>query len=295
MNPKLTAIPFALALAGAGPAFALDELQVYGIANFNGSGQCSSGKSHQRHVTTAALFSAPFQILIGAGLWDGAATVNNSSARGSYFTDAGKAGACGCSADDLNVDRGIDDPDVIWVHTHGSHTASGGSYYSNISMGTNAYVCEPRTDQNLRVGQNGGDLDIAVIKACQSADYDVFVNGGYRAQITTSTSGFSMWNGFHGDSSCSSSTEIAALTYAWSSFSDGAGENWIDLFYADAPTIDDDDCPASIVMGATAIDRNNMYAFGGWLDRKNTGSKTGSVMFSIAGCDPSRGRVLPSS
>jgi hypothetical protein len=36
-----------------------------------------------------------------------------------------------------------------------------------------------------------------------------------------------------------------------------------------------------------------MYANGGWLDRKNTGTKSASTIFYISGCDPSNGRVLP--
>ena len=102
-----------------------------------------------------------------------------------------------------------------------------------------------------------------------------------------------MWNGFHGDSSCSSATEVNALVYAWSSFTDGAGENWLDLFYDDSSSADSDDCPTSIVMGATAAARMSMYTHGGWLDRKATGSKTSSTLVYIGGCDPANGRVLP--
>lgn len=294
MNPRHLLIPLA-GLAFAQPALATDDLQVYGIANFNGAGQCSSGNSHQRHVTTAALFASPFNFFSAVGMWNAVTTLNNTNAQGRWFSDAGKAASCSCTADDLNASHGIDDADVIWVHTHGSHVASGGMYYSSLSMGTNAYACEARTDTNIRAGQNGGDLDIAVIKACQSADYDVFVNGGYRPQISSATGGFTMWNGFHGDSSCSSATETNAFTYSWSTFSDGAGENWIDLFYNDSPVADSDDCPTSIVMGSTPVARLIMYANGGWRDRKNTGDKTASTLFYIAGCDPSNGRVLPTN
>jgi hypothetical protein len=282
-------LPFAgLALAAfPAPAHALNEVQVYGIAQFGGSGQCgSSGMTHTVHTSTASAFRGTFDLLSLLGLWNTAHTRNNSSARGSYFTDASKAGSCACSANDLAADAGVDDADVIYVHTHGGHSTS--PAYSSLSMGNSSYDCSVRTDQNMLLGN--GDLDIAVIKACQSADYDTWANGGYRQQITNSTSGFTMWNGFHGDSSCGSHVTSYVSDYSSSSISNGAGENWLDEAY---DTSGDDDCPVSIVMGSSSSARRNMYEYGGWLDRKNTGNKTGSTIFYIAGCNPDNGRTLP--
>lgn len=272
-------------------AHALNETQVYGIAQFGGTGQCgSSSQTHTVHTSTAAAFRSTFDLLSLIGLWDTAHTRNNSSARGSYFTDATKAASCACSADDMAADAGTDEADVIYVHTHGGHSTS--PAYSSLLMGNSSYDCSVRTNQNMFFGNSSGagDLEIAIIKACQSADYDTWLNGGYRQQITNSTSTFTVWNGFHGDSSCGSHVTSYVGDYSSSSIFNGVGENWLDEAYDSSG---DDDCPVSIVMGSSHSARVNMYEYGGFRDRKNTGSKTGSTYFYIAGCNPDNGRTLP--
>ena len=136
------------------------------------------------------------------------------------------------------------------------------------------------------------DTQIAVVKACQSGDYDVWQNGGYRQQFLASSSKMSMWNAFHGNSSCTWTTSWWVEDYAEDSVYNGVGENWIDEAYSDS-WFSGDDCPTSIVFGSTTAARQDLYTNGGWLDRKNTGSKTGSSMFYISGCSPDSGRTLP--
>lgn len=274
----------ALALV-SGAAFAADEVIVYGIANFGGAGQCgSSDMTHSVHTSTAAAFKAPFTFLQTYGLWDESYTRNNSSARGSYWEDASKQ----ASAQDTVDNYGTDNVDVVYVHTHGGHSTS--PAYSSLSMGNSSYDCSVRTNEDMLFGNPGGDLEIAVIKACQSADYQTWQNGGYRQQFTDSNSTFTMWNGFHGDSSCGSHVTDYVSDYAWSSFSNGVGENWLDEAYDSSG---DDDCPVSIVMGDSKSKRVHMYEWGGFTDRENTGSKTGSTYFYISGCDPKNGIKLP--
>ena len=276
-------------LALPATAHALDETQVYGIANFGGAGQCGAmSQTHSVHTATAAAFAAPFTLMKVAGLWDESYTRNNGSARSTYFTDASKKS----SGDDLALNYGADDPDVIYVHTHGGHDTTGVGN-SSLLMGTSSYECTPRTDKNMLWGNNGGDLDIAVIKACESGDYDVWREGGYRQQFTTSNSSLRMWNAFHGDSSCGSHVTSYVSSYSWASFYDGAGENWIDAAYDDNSGANSDDCPVSIVMGSSFANREAMFEHGGWLDRKDTGAKTGSTIWYMGGCDPDNGRVLP--
>lgn|GEM_PF-2311483 len=271
-------------------ASAANEVQVYGIAQFGGAGQCgNSDMTHPVHTETAKAFLKPFAILQTIGLWDAVAMLNNSNAKSSLFTDPGKAAACSCTADDTAIDKGLDEADVVYVHTHGSHSAS--PAWSSLSMGKSGtgLMCSARTDLNMRWNS---DLDIAVIKACQSGDYDTWANGGYRQQITTSGSPFRMWNAFHGDSSCGSHVTSYVGSYAAESFFDGVGENWLDEAY---DTSGDDDCPVSIVMGSSYANRKNLFENGGWLDRKDTGSKTSSTIFYFHGCAPSSGRKLPTS
>jgi hypothetical protein len=294
MRPLHLFLPLVgLALGLPRSALALDEAQVYGIANFGSAGECTGGKTHLRHTVTAANFLEPFQDMTVLGQWDETSTMDNLDARGSYFTDSTKATSCACTADDQSLDTGVDEADVIFVHTHGGHTASGNVYYSNLAMGNASYDCSVRTDNNMKFGVDGGDLEIAVVKACQSGDYDVWANQGYRQQLTESGSTMSMWNAFHGNSSCTSATEAEVSAYAWSSLSDGAGDNWLDLFYDDDAGVDSDDCPTSIVMGSSSSLRSTMYTYGGFMDRIDTGSKTGSTIHYIGGCDPANGIVLP--
>jgi hypothetical protein len=69
------------------------------------------------------------------------------------------------------------------------------------------------------------------------------------------------------------------------------GENWIDEAY-DWGVLEDD-CPVSIVFGSSKSARRDMFTYGGWRDRKNTGSKTGSTIFYVRGCNPDNGSKLP--
>ncbi len=285
----LPALTMVLALA-AGESHAYDETHAYGVANFGGSGECSGASTHSIHEDTADAFDDHFDDLVADGDWNQSYQRNNTSVRGSYWTDSSKAGDCSCTADDTRASYGADEADVIFIHTHGSHKDGASTNYSKIGMGNSSYDCWVRTDDNMLFNS---DLEIAVIKACQSGDYEVWQNGGYRQQITTTSSSFTMWNAFHGDSSCGSKVKRYVKRYAEDSDSNGVGENWIDEAYDKDWGSNNDDCPVSIVFGSTSSKRENMYEWGGWRDRKDTGSKTGSTIFYIGGCDPSSGISLP--
>ncbi|NOK32930.1 hypothetical protein HMI49_06925 [Corallococcus exercitus] len=277
------------ALAGALllPAAALaDETHVYGIANFGGAGQCNAD-SHSVHTKTAAEFAGYFNSLVSSGLWSDVRTINNSSARADLWTDASKAAAV--DAKDTLANAGVDDADVLFVHTHGGHNES--ALRSWLVMGTDVDSCSAITDIHMNLGN--GKLNIAVVKACQSGDYQVWKQGGYRQALVTPTSGFSMWNAFHGDSSCGNFVKRYVKRYVSSSRSDGVGENWIDEAYDWDIGKNNDDCPVSIVFGETKAARVAMFENGGWRDRKNTGSKVASTYFYVGGCDPSGGQKLP--
>lgn len=273
----------------AGSAAAWDETHVYGIAEFGDSGECgSSGMTHKVHTKTAGKFADHFDDLMASGDWDDVDTRNNKSARGSYYTDSTKAASCSCTADDVRGGYGADEPDVFYVHTHGGHRHS--DWSSSLSMGNSSYDCTVRTTENMLWNS---DTEIAVIKACQGGNYDVWQNGGYRPDFTNSGSSFTMWNAFHGNSSCGSHVKSYVKRYARDSDWNGVGENWIDEAYDKDWGSNNDDCPVSIVMGSNSSDRETMFEYGGWRDRKNTGSKTGSTIFYVSGCDPSDGATLP--
>ncbi|RKH50470.1 hypothetical protein D7X96_12735 [Corallococcus interemptor] len=274
------------ALALLLPAAALaNETHVYGIANFGGAGQCNAD-SHSVHTQTAAEFAGYFNSLVSSGLWSDVRTLNNSSARTDLWTDLSKGPVA--DAKDTQANAGVDDADVFFVHTHGGHSEA--SQRSWLVMGSNADACAATTDLHMNLGN--GKLDIAVVKACQSGDLQVWKDGGYK-QLVTSSSGFSMWNAFHGDSSCGNFVKRYVKRYVKNSRGDGVGENWIDEAYDWDLGKNNDDCPVSIVFGQTKAQRVAMFEFGGWRDRKPTGSKVGSTYFFVGGCDPSSGQKLP--
>lgn len=270
----------------ASAALAWDETQSYGVANFGGAGECGSkGQTHSVHTKTSKAFDDAFDDLQASGKWDTSHMRDNKSSRGSYWEDPGKQ----ASGDDLRVDYGIDDADVIYIHTHGGHSLSG-TPRSWLSMGNSGYDCSVSTSADMFFDS---DLDIAVIKACQSGDFDVWQAGGYRQQLTDSSSQFRMWNAFHGNSSCGNFVKRYVDRYATNSTYDGVGENWIDEAYDKDWGADNDDCPTSIVLGSSGANRDAMFEWGGWRDRKNTGSRTGSSIYYVGGCEPSGGNKLP--
>ncbi len=275
------------ALAGALllPAAALaQDAHVYGIASFNGAGQCSAD-SHSVHTKTAGVVADYFNHLKNNGQWTDVRTLNNGNARGGLWTDPAKA-TSSTPGLDAQANAGVDDANVVFMHTHGGHRASPARSW--FIMGNSVDWCEAITDVHMRLGS--GKLNIAVIKACQGANIEVWENGGYRQQLTTSSSNFSMWNSFHGDSSCGNKVKRYMDDYMETSKNDGVGENWIDE--AHDWGVFKDDCPVSIVFGASKSLRKSMFEAGGWKDRKNTGSKGGSSYFYLSGCDPENGRKL---
>jgi hypothetical protein len=281
---RVTVAGLALLTVSAASA-AVHECHVYGVAEFGGAGECgTSSQTHNVHEKTAEKFSDHFDDMISSGIWNSVYTRNNSSCRGTYWEDPSKQG----SGDDTHSGYGADECDVLFIHTHGGHSAS--SDYSSLSMGNSAYDCSVRTDDDMLWNS---DLDIAVVKACQSGDYGVWGDGGYRQEFTTTASTFRMWNAFHGNSSCGTHVKSYVKSYARDSDYNGVGENWIDEAYDDNSSANDDDCPCSIVMGSSSSLRDSMFEYGGWRDRKNVGDKTGSSYFYVSGCDPSSGTVLP--
>jgi hypothetical protein len=271
------------AIAASGNA--ADELHVYGIANFGGKGQCASSEmTHSVHTETASSFALWFNVLRQAGKWDDVRTRNNSSARGTYFTDSGKV----ATGQDSTTNFGADEADVIYIHTHGGHSATGAGH-SSLSMGNSSYICTVQTNSHMLWNS---DLDIAVVKACQSGDYGVWSSGGYDSFLN-SKSPLSMWNAFHGDSSCGGHVTSYVFWYAITSTYNGVGENWLEAAYDREEGSNNDDCPVSIVFGETSAKRLSMFENGGWKDRKDTGKKTGSTYFYYEGCNPDNGSKLP--
>lgn len=270
----------------ASHALAQNETHSYGVANFGGDGECgSSGQTHEVHTSTSRAFDDVFDILQSLGLWDSSLMRDNQLCRGSYWEDASKSP----TADDNRSGYGVDEADVIYIHTHGGRSTANPPR-TWLTMGHDGHDCSAHTNADMLFDS---DLDIAVIKACQSGDYDVWRAGGYRQQFSTPDSQLRMWNAFHGDSSCGKHVTGYVGRYASNSIFAGVGENWIDEAYDRDIGSNNDDCPVSIVLGSNASNRAMMFEWGGWRDRKETGSRTGSTIYFVGGCDPSNGTTLP--
>lgn len=278
----LASLSIAVALSGASVEAdaAIHELTVYGINNFS---QCNA-ENHSAHTDSAGAFRAVFDELAADGLWGTTAGVNNSAVRATYWSDASRTAPCsGCTGQDT-ASYGVDSPDVVYIHTHGSHTAD----YSSIVMGSATYGCTVRTDTNMLLGN--GDMEVAIVKACQSGDRDTWLNGGYDAMISYNGV-FSTWNAFHGSSSCGSFVADYVSDYAEDAVYDGLGELWLEYAYDDNGHDNNDDCPTSLVFGA--VNKEAQYRYGGFLDRKSTGTKSAAAMWWISGCNPYKGYLLP--
>lgn len=272
---------------GAIAAQADHETHSYGIAEFGSAGECGSGSNHDVHEDTANEFDDAFDALQSSGLWDSSIVRLNGSVRGTYFKDVSKRPT---TAADDQASYGADEADVFFIHTHGSHKASGGDYYTNLTMGTSSYDCGVRTDQDMYWDL---DLDIAIVKACQSGDYLVWQNGGYRQEYVDANGQMRMWNAFHGNSSCGNHVKRYVGRYAGNVTYDAVGEEWIDQAYDRDLGANNDDCPTSIVFGDSSTKRDSMYEYGGWRDRKAMGTRSGSSIYYVSGCDPSAGIELP--
>ena len=291
----LAALVVALALVPSA-ANALNEVHGYAVSNYGGSPACGPGFSdHSVHLETVDSFLETFRDLKDEGRWDQVSELHNTSVHGSYFTDDAKESTCACSSyqascscigSDNGTNLGADDSDVFYIHTHGF---SNNSNKAGFVTGTRTTDCTPTTSGNMLWD---GDLDIAVIKACQTGDYDVAVNGQFWQMIGDDSS-FRMWNSFHGNSSCGSHVKGYVEDYSEDSVYNGVGENWLDEAYDWDWGSNNDDCPTSVVFGSSYSNCNSMYRYGGWRDRRVTGNRTTAYIWYIGGCDPAGADGLP--
>ncbi len=274
-------------IADNAAAAPVDKSHAYGIAIFGFPGCGSVSQTHAAHTKSANAFRDVFTNLQAWGLWGSSTSVNDQGASSAVFTDAARSAQCACSVQADTSSTGIDSAPVAYIHTHGSHTTAGkGASQIVTGSALNGSTCGAATDTNFLFGNAGGvgKLEIAVVKACQGADLNVFRNGGYRAMVASS-SRFQVYNGFHGDSSCGNFVASYVTDYAEDSLVDGVGENWIDEAYDWGITADD--CPSSIVYGNSKAARTQMFAHGGFVDRQLVNaSKSGSSYFFVSGCTP---------
>jgi hypothetical protein len=285
-----------LFLASPG-AFAFEELQTYGVGNFDGTGECSAGSDLSFTVTQADAFR---DIVAAWGTWDGTTSqVGNLSVDGHDFADASlDSPAWG---EDSVTDEGIDDADVAYLSSHGTFDCSGGAgeSFSVMVMGdgndNSGEECWLETDsdpsasqtQDILVGNT--DTEIIYFDTCSSAQKCVFDNDGYDP---VNGAELIMWAGYHGVSFDSSAQVTALENYVSNSRVSGVGDNWLDYRWVNSIFADSDQCPTVIIWGSSSTNRDDMYNNGGVEDWIDTGAHTGMGFYFITNCDPADGNQL---
>lgn len=284
---------------GAGGALA-NEMVVYGVSNFGGTGECS-GDDLPSFSTEVDTIKGRFDDWIASGDWTSSRSFKNTGVDKIDIADAAKLSGGADTADP----GGIDHVDVGFLLTHGA-AEWGSRVYSRWVMGSNSYGsgswtdCRVFSDTDVSWGNSGSnDLEVFISRSCESAQYEV-----WRAGVTdpaepayfsvrTSTGTLSTYLGFHGDAYSGASHVTEMDNYVQHSLHDGIGENWLDYLYDPDPGANDDQCPSAIVFGSTATLRDHMYTWGGFRDREDTGTKGAATYYYVKGCDPLNGQALP--
>jgi hypothetical protein len=216
----------------------------------------------------------------------------DASVDGRDWTDAGKKPSLGDDEDDA---EGADFADVALLNTHGGHIHEAAGYYSYFTMGDAGSGCSPNTRDDIRLGNDGGDLEIAILAACQSGQYDVWTDGGY-FDVRASDGTFNTWLAFHGNSFDGSTDVDRFEDYLEDSFENGLGDNWLDELYRNPVGADNEQCPIAIVFCEDESDCDSQFDWGGFKDRFKVAiadTKSISKYFYLGGCDPGAGPHLP--
>ena len=203
---------------------------------------------------------------------------------------------------------GSDWADTVLLVTHGycingdsgDGCSNSSNNYSAFIMGENQNTCEPRTNDvggsdlsHFYFGDGDGDEEnkAFIVFSCQSAQYSVWDDGGYR---DLDGSKFRIYNAFHGNtwSSTGSSIHNRMERYVEDAENNEIGEAWLDRFYNRPIGSNNDRCPISIVYGSSSNNRENFYEYGGFRDWNSTGTNSGTTYFYMSPCNPSGGPTL---
>lgn len=291
--------PFALALAlvtTSAPARADDEAQSYGVDNFDGTGQCNPNSGEDDDLQYAVAQADAFDDVLDDwnfwGLWDTSHVLTNGSVTAVRMTDADLPPTFG---DDVESNAGIDEPDIAYISSHGNSVCSEGDSYIDVEMGSSADECDPDTTAPPGVGgtQNfflgDGDLEIAILDTCQSAQFCAWDTGALQDLPGSS---FRMWAGFHGKSWDRDFVVPALEDYVIASRLAGVGDNWLTYRYEPEDVNGDELCPVAVIYASSEGNATGFYDDAGLGDRISTGGPSTSYYFYIPGCDPGQGNPV---
>ena len=284
------------ALTAVSGARADDEAVAYGIDEFSASGACIPGEPEydlSYSVAFAEAFDDAFDGWVGRGKWGTSLLYRDTAVDDRDWTDSGKQPSWG--ADD-NDPYGADHADVAMISTHGTCSTSGN--YSSLTMGDgDNYDCSIRSDDDMRFGDggSGNDLDIVVLAACLTAQFEVWDAHGYD-EVQVSGGSLNTWLGFHG-LSFDSSTDLNHIeSFVNNSRRNGLGDNWVDKMSRNTIHTDDgvfDECATAVIWASSESKCDDVYNDGGFSDRNNDGSSHSETCFYfIEGCNPEDGTAL---
>jgi hypothetical protein len=267
------------AAIGALSARAADEAVAFTYDNEAISGMCDGDSLWGYSGDVADSWDSQFSSWTSLALWDSS----------ELWYDLAVDDEDWIGVDDDVDPYGVDHADVGLYVGHGHHSCTGVEN-SLILMGDDEHGdCSMHTT-DMEFGVNGGDLDIVVLNACETAHKCVWAAGGYSAMADTNGS-FRMLLGFHGVSYLNGFSGGDMSTFTSQSRTTGIGENWIDTWYDWWIGDNNDRCPTGVIWGESSSVRDSYWNNGGWSDRRST-IATNSSFYYIDGCDPDNGVEL---
>lgn len=266
-------------------AFAEYEMVAFGVRSFGAADECPGSD-----LTYPVLDATKVHNALEDLGYDQHQLYSSHDVDGRDFTDRAREDW----GRDENDPTGTDFADVVFYAGHGFRKCEANKYYSGLVMGDFNHgneTCLPNSKSNMIFGDSGGDANVLVFAACQSAQYCVWDHLGYNPLLNNMAN---ILNGFHGASHDDSTLDELYEDYIYSAENNGLGDDWVDLLTIIRSGSDNDDCATSVIYGKYRSDRDNQYNNGGFFDFKDTGSHSGTGMYYICDCDPNAGDPLPS-
>jgi hypothetical protein len=274
------------------------EMAAFGINLFGlGSNECGSVDPDDGSVTPDLNFCDDWADIMEDGFdaegWDQTENRTNAFVDGRDWTDSALE-TWGADDDDPN---GSDFAEVAMLCGHGGSNAHVNSFFLMGDDDTGE-DCTPETDDNIRIGDtSGGDLEVAILGTCESAQWSVWHDTGYFDTNLVDGS-FDTWLGFHGVSYDSSNDTDRFEDYVTDSFANGLGDNFIDELHRNPIGGDNEQCPAAVIFCEFESDCDTQFDFGGFDDRHkvaSTDSKLLSKIYFVGNCDPADGIAMPNN
>lgn len=275
------------------PAKANDEGVIYSIGEFNSAAhQYACGNSKSGDFTWYVSTTSNYQHYWNTWDFDRATSYTDSQV---YFDRLADQGQDGIGQDHSFV--GADSHDIAVVYSHGNATCSHfplPTYWSTTVMGNSGQSCDfrygnPSTAWGFNDAFWGNtDVEWMILDACHSLDRCVHFQyagypGGYLGINSPNLSGIL------GYTNCSTDSFVHALStdvFVSTSRYNGMGDNWVDdmtILWPNDPDASNE-CASAIIYGDNQNDRNYIYNWAGFQDRKTPTSSSKNHLYFNENC-----------